>query len=98
MSNQLVYEFKLRPYNIFDYTNVAASTVIDLFPGRTIGLDVVMNTRTASGVFGMLCENTDGGKFNKAGQMRDYFLVGPRGTRIYIAALRQRRLMQGVWP
>ena len=51
-------------------------------PGVLSGLDATMNSRASPINFGMLCENSLGGKFSDAGQLRDYRLVGPGKPKI----------------
>jgi len=82
VSNCLSYEFKLRPYDIFNVNSPGSSTEIALEAGLLIGLDVTMNSRASPTNFGMLCENSLGGKFRDAGQLRDYRLVGPGKPKI----------------
>jgi hypothetical protein len=84
VADRLVYEFKVRPYDFYDFDNVTNSTEVRLRPGIVVGLDVVMSTRTTSGAFGMLCENQNGSKFTNAGNMRDYKLIGPPGVLVFI--------------
>lgn len=85
VTNRLTYEFKIRPFDYLDYDVPASSTEIQLQPGITIGLDMVMNSRTSVGGFGMLCENQIGGKYSDAGAMRDYTLVGiPEGAVVIV--------------
>lgn len=91
VSNRLTYEFKLRPYDKFDYGNPTNSTEIRLRAGRVVGLDVVMNSRTSDDGFGMLCENGMGGKFYIAAAMRDYTLGDPEGVRFSIVSASGRR-------
>ena len=88
VGNELTYEVKVRPYNVFDHGNVAASTEITLAADLVIGLDLVMNSRTVTDQFGMLCENVMVSKFNDAGQLRDHRLTdaGPRPVGADMAA------------
>ena len=84
VTNRLVYELKLRPFDYYNYDNVTNSTEIRLRPRLVLGLDVVMNSLTAGGDFGMWCENQIGGKFNNAAAMRDYRLASPPGMLIIL--------------
>lgn len=84
ITNRLVYEFKVRPFDYYNYDNVTNSTEVRLRTGLVIGLDMAINSRTTEGGFGMLCENQMGSKFTNAGNMRDYRLVSPPGVMIFI--------------
>ena len=84
VTNRVVYEFKVRPYDHFDYDNVPNSTEVLLGHRLVIGLDVVMSSRTTDGSFVMLCENQMGGKFTNAGNMRDYKLIARRTGSLFV--------------
>ena len=75
--NRLTYEFKLRPFDVFDYSNVTASTEIPLSTGMVVGVDVLLNSRTVGGGFGVLCENAMPQKDTDAGSFLDHRLLPP---------------------
>lgn len=78
------YEFALRPYNEYNINNPAASTVVTLSGGMTVGLDVVIDTKHAwdpfsaadDPTFGMLCYLNSTDKWNDASVFIDQVLVG----------------------
>ncbi len=80
VTNQLVYEFKLRPFDHYDYNQVENSTEVQLRSRLVIGLDVAMSSRTTWGTFGMVCEYPPTSKFTNAGNMRDHTLVSRPGV------------------
>ena len=73
--NVINYEIELRAYDQFNSADPAASSLVTLASGMTVGLDVVFDTKSAAG-FGMLCENTMGTKWNQTFQFQDYVLTG----------------------
>ena len=77
MAEHVVYEFKLKPFDHYDYNNVSNSTLVALRTGLVIGLDVAIDTRTESGGFGMLCANTVQAKWRTAANIQDYRLAMP---------------------
>jgi hypothetical protein len=70
----------MRPYDYFNRNDPPSSTVLTLGTGMVIGLDVVIDSRTSAGGFGMLCENTMAGKWHLAEQIQRYTLVGQSGV------------------
>jgi len=78
--NVLTYEICLTPWNY--YTGLGGSdeaqSTVTLTEGHTIGLDVVIDSRWigSGGGFGMLCNNTDNGKYLDAGQFQNHTLAG----------------------
>ena len=76
------YEIAMRPYDNFVLDDPASSTVFDLSVGMVIGLDAIVDTRwgTDENAFGMLCENTRGGKYTKAVEFIDVLLVEEVGV------------------
>jgi hypothetical protein len=84
VTNRLVYELKLRPYDYFNYDNVSSSTEITLREKLVIGLDAVMASRTSTGDYGWLAANMNPSKFNYAGRLQDHKLVGRPYTYFYI--------------
>lgn len=85
VTNRVVYEFKLRPFDHYDYDNVSNSTEVRLQHRLVIGLDVVLSSKMTDDSFVMLCENQNGGKFTNAGAFRDYKLIRhPPGSLLII--------------
>lgn len=74
------YEIAMRPYDFFNKDDPPSSTLLTLGTGMVIGLDVVIDSRTSAGGFGMLCENMMEGKWYRAVQMQRYTLVGQAGA------------------
>jgi len=75
--NTITYELGIKQFdNYAGKGGSGATDVTDLQLGHTVGLDIVASTRYNGGVdFGMLAENTFGGKYQDAGQFQLYELV-----------------------
>lgn len=91
----LNYEIALKPYDSLNKDDVPSSSVLTLAAGMTVGLDVVMNSKNADG-FGMLCENTDGGKWGNAAQFIDHVLI-PEPASIVLLAIGAMCMFAGAW-
>jgi hypothetical protein len=70
------YEVAIKPYHEFNLADPESSTQVVLTPGRVLGLDVLINSKSTTN-FGMYCENMMVGKWQNAAQFRDYTLVIP---------------------
>jgi hypothetical protein len=69
-----VYEFKIRPFDHYDFYNVTNSTEVSLQAKLVIGLDVVLSSPTTTNDCGMVCANKVTSKFALAGAFQDYQL------------------------
>jgi len=75
------YEMELMPYNPYGgLSGGVYSTVYEtLQSGKTVGLDVVLDSRTTAGEFGMFCNNLYEQKFMYASNFQDHQLVTALG-------------------
>ena len=76
--NVISYELALPPFALYYAAGTPANVEVDLAVGLTVGLDVIMGTRTSSSGqpydFGMVCENTVGGKYDNASLFPNFTL------------------------
>ena len=74
VGNQIIYEIGFTQFDYYGGIAGGDSILTDLYPGRTIRLDIIAGSRHASG-FGMRSENLMTGKYFDADKFAPYLLI-----------------------
>jgi hypothetical protein len=74
VGDQIIYEIGVTQFDYYGGIAGGESIITDLYPGRTVGLDIIASSRHAAG-FGMRSENLLTNKYRYADQFIQYLLV-----------------------